>query len=64
MNLHIDIDTCTACKLCYDTLPQVFADRGDGIPLVISSALRVLLDLQEAIKEVAEKCPSGSILVK
>ncbi|MFN3814283.1 MAG: ferredoxin [Aquificaceae bacterium] len=64
MRIYIDIDTCTACELCYDTLPQVFANRGDGIPLVIPSALRVLLSLQEAIKEMEEKCPSGSIHVK
>ncbi|MFN3870936.1 MAG: ferredoxin, partial [Aquificaceae bacterium] len=35
IKVKIDIDTCTACQLCYDRLPQVFTDRGDGIPLVI-----------------------------
>ncbi len=60
MKILIDIDTCTACRLCYDVLPQVFVDRGDGIPIVW---LRVKIDdsLKSSIQEVAESCPSGSI---
>ncbi|MCS6957226.1 MAG: ferredoxin [Aquificaceae bacterium] len=61
LNIKVDIDTCTACQLCYDRLPQVFVDRGDGIPLVI---LRTTVDevYQELIK-VSEDCPSGSIIL-
>jgi ferredoxin len=60
MRILVDIDTCTACRLCYDTLPQVFADRGDGIPIVW---LRVKMDdsLKISLLEVAESCPSNSI---
>jgi len=60
MRILVDIDTCTACRLCYDTLPQVFADRGDGIPIVW---LRVKMDdsLKTSLLEVAESCPSNSI---
>ncbi|SNZ11965.1 ferredoxin [Hydrogenobacter hydrogenophilus] len=60
MRILIDIDTCTACRLCYDMLPQVFADRGDGIPIVW---LRVKIDdpLKSSLREVAESCPSSSI---
>jgi ferredoxin len=60
MRILVDIDTCTACRLCYDTLPQVFADRGDGIPIVW---LRVKMDdsLKPSLLEVVESCPSNSI---
>ncbi|HAV40177.1 MAG: ferredoxin [Aquificota bacterium] len=62
LKIEVDIDTCTACQLCYERLPEVFVDRGDGLPLVfikvsISSVLDELL-------QVAEDCPSNSILVR
>ncbi|MDW8433720.1 MAG: ferredoxin [Aquificaceae bacterium] len=61
LKINIDIDTCTACQLCYDRLPYVFADRGDGIPFVV---LKVDLNqIYEELVQVAEDCPSGSILL-
>jgi len=63
MKILIDIDTCTACRLCYETLPNVFADRGDGIPLVIPFKKEPEQTLLEAIREVAESCPSNSIII-
>ncbi|MEZ0361110.1 MAG: ferredoxin [Hydrogenobacter sp.] len=61
MRILIDIDTCTACRLCYDTLPKVFADRGDGIPLVLPIKKGYDDHLKWAVREVMESCPSGSI---
>ncbi len=61
VSVRVDIDTCTACELCYDRLPEVFVDRGDGIPLVI---IRVPIEnVYEDILQVAEDCPSGSIIL-
>lgn len=61
LNIEVDIDTCTACQLCYERLPEVFVDRGDGLPLVI---VRVSIDkVLDELMLVAEDCPSGSILV-
>ncbi len=61
VSIRVDIDTCTACELCYDRLPEVFVDRGDGIPLVI---IRVPIEnAYEDILQVAEDCPSGSIIL-
>ncbi|MEJ7620119.1 MAG: ferredoxin [Aquificaceae bacterium] len=61
VSIRVDIDTCTACELCYDRLPEVFVDRGDGIPLVI---IRVPIEnVYEDILQVAEDCPSGSIIL-
>ncbi|MCS6876252.1 MAG: ferredoxin [Aquificaceae bacterium] len=61
LKIDIDIDTCTACQLCYDRLPSVFVNRGDGIPFVV---LKVDLNqIYEELVQVAEDCPSGSILL-
>ncbi|WPM31875.1 ferredoxin [Hydrogenobacter sp. T-2] len=61
VNIKIDIDTCTACELCYDRLPEVFVDRGDGIPLVM---IKVPIErVYEKLLQTAEDCPSGSIIL-
>mgnify|MGYP001770628835 CR=1 FL=1 len=64
MKLYIDIDTCTACELCYDRLPRVFANRGDGIPIVILKDQQELLSMKEEIIAIVEDCPSGSIVLE
>ena len=61
LNIEIDIDTCTACQLCYERLPEIFTDRGDGIPLVFIKFFTE--KLYEGLLQVAEDCPSGSILL-
>lgn len=61
INIKVDIDTCTACELCYDRLPEVFVDRGDGIPLVIIKV--PIHTVYEELLQVAEDCPSGSIIL-
>ncbi|MEJ5338704.1 MAG: ferredoxin [Aquificaceae bacterium] len=61
LRIKVDIDTCTACELCYDRLPEVFVDRGDGIPLVM---IKVPLEsVYGELLQVAEDCPSGSIIL-
>ncbi len=61
ISIRIDIDTCTACELCYDRLPEVFVDRGDGIPLVM---LKVPIErVYKDLLQTAEDCPSGSIIL-
>jgi len=59
-SIKIDIDTCTACRLCYEELPEVFSDRGDGIPIVYVKVIRE--DLIQKLYEIAQDCPSGSII--
>ncbi|RMH81035.1 MAG: ferredoxin [Acidobacteria bacterium] len=63
MNIRVDADTCTACELCYDRLPLVFSDRGDGIPIVVIKDWSKIEDLKRDIEAVAEDCPSGSIVL-
>ncbi len=62
IKIEVDIDTCTACQLCYERLPEVFVDRGDGFPLVI---LKVSIDkVWDDLLQVIEDCPSDSILLR
>ncbi len=56
---HVDPDLCTACEVCYDRVPEVYKNRGDGIAEVIQSD--VPEDLQDAVIEVTDECPSGAI---
>lgn len=61
LSIKIDADTCTVCQLCYDRLPDVFVDRGDGIPIVM---LKVSIwEVCEELLQVAEDCPSNSIIL-
>lgn len=61
LSIKIDIDTCTACQLCYERLPEIFTDRGDGIPLVYIRFSTE--DMYEELLQVAEDCPSNSIIL-
>ncbi|WP_448587921.1 ferredoxin [Thermocrinis sp.] len=61
-SIRIDIETCTACKLCYEELPELFADRGDGIPIVYARVIGE--DTKERLFKIAEDCPSGSIILE
>ncbi|SHK32844.1 ferredoxin [Thermocrinis minervae] len=64
----IDFDTCTACELCYDRVPEVYKNRGDGIATVVNPGpdgwMVVPSELEKDVKEVADECPSGSILIE
>jgi len=61
-SIKIDIDTCTACRLCYEELPEVFSDRGDGIPIVYAKVITE--SLIERVFQIAQDCPSGSIILE
>ena len=71
--VRIEYDTCTACELCYDRVPEVFKDKGDGIADVVRYDIEedeetkwmfVPDDLEDEVEEVADECPSGSIIVE
>jgi len=72
LKVKVDQDTCTACELCYDKVPEVFRNVGDGIADVVRVDIEdgdgrwmsVSEDLSENVKDVADECPSGSIVVE
>ncbi len=68
LKTKIDFDTCTSCELCYDRIPEVYKNRGDGIADVVNPGpdgwMVVPAELEQEVREVADECPSGSILIE
>ena len=68
LKTKIDFDTCTSCELCYDRIPEVYKNRGDGIADVVNPGPDgwkvVPAELEPEVREVAGECFSGSILIE
>jgi len=62
--IKVDEELCTCCELCYERLPQVFSDRGDGVAIVRNYNQKLIRERFEEIKEVAEECPADSITIE
>ncbi|MBN1154534.1 ferredoxin [candidate division KSB1 bacterium] len=60
MKVVIDEDLCTACELCVDTCPEVYA-MGEDVATVIVD--EVPEDAEECAKEAAESCPAEAIKI-
>lgn len=61
MKVKIDADTCTACGLCSDSVPEVFKmgdDNAEVVSATVSSAQ------EEAVREAAEDCPVEAIIIE
>ncbi len=55
--IHVVAEECTSCSLCYETLPLVYIDRGDGISFVHDpSGIATQDELQESIDECPGEC--------
>ena len=61
MNVRIEADLCTACGLCTDDVPDVFK-MGDDVAEVIQAD--VTGDLEDAVKDAVDSCPSEAIIVE
>ena len=61
-SIIVDIDTCTACGLCYEEVPEVFTNREDGLPIVYIKPFKE--DTLQRLQKVAQDCPSGSIILE
>ena len=61
MKVSIDADLCTGCGACTDDVPDVF-EMGDEIAAVKQAEVPV--DLEAAVKQAAEDCPSEAIIVE
>ena len=60
MKVRIE-DTCTACGLCCDTCPEVFA-LGDEMAQVIVD--EVPPDQEEMVQTTADDCPVEAIIIE
>jgi len=55
--IHVVAEDCTSCSLCYETLPQIYSDRGDGISFVhAADAEATLEEKQQSIDECPGQC--------
>ena len=54
-------DSCTACGLCLDTCPDVFA-MGDDIAIVIADPIPP--ESEELAEQAADECPVEAIIIE
>lgn len=73
LKVSVDQDLCTACALCYDDVPEVYIDAGDGIAVVkeevggdgaIIDCGELGTEICDKVLEVTEECPSGSLITE
>jgi len=61
MNVRVDPDLCTGCGPCAEICPEVFEIQDD------KSVVRVAVvpaNLEDAVREAAEACPTEAIIVE
>ena len=61
MTVKIDADLCTACGLCTDDVPDVFT-MGDEVAEVTQAD--VPADMEGAVQDAVDSCPSEAIIVE
>ena len=61
MKVRVDVELCTGCGPCADVCPEVFEIR-DDLSVVLMPA--VPPEHQDAVREAAEACPTGAILIE
>ncbi len=60
MNVRIE-DSCTACGLCVDTCPDVFAMGDDMAEVIVDS---VPAEMEDSAQQAADECPVEAIVVE
>ena len=61
MTVKIEADLCTACGLCTDDVPDVFKMADDVAEVVQAD---VPADMEDAVKDSADSCPSEAIIIE
>ncbi len=61
MKVRIE-DTCTACGLCVETCPEVFAMGDDDMAEVLVD--QVPAKHKETTQQAADECPAEAIIVE
>ena len=61
MKVRVDPDLCTGCGPCADIAPEVFEIRDDVSTVLVKE---VPPDQEDAVREAAESCPTGAIIIE
>ena len=62
MKVSVDADLCDGCALCVESCPEVF-DMGDD-DLAHVKMTRVPPDLEDAVREASDECPTDAIPIE
>ncbi len=62
MRVRVEHDLCTGDGICEEVCPEIFEVREDGLAYVKDED--VPEDLEDAVKEAAEQCPSEAIIIE
>ena len=61
MKVRVDPDLCTGCGPCQEICPEVFEIRDDVSTVLVKEVPPKLAD---AVREAADSCPPGAIIVE
>jgi len=61
MKVRVDPDLCTGCGPCQEICPEVFEIRDDVSTVLVKE---VPPELADAVREAADSCPPGAIIVE
>lgn len=61
MKVRVDPDLCAGCGPCADICPEVFELKDDQ---AVAKVEEVPKDLEAAVREAAETCPPGAIVIE
>ncbi|MGI6324618.1 MAG: ferredoxin [Bacilli bacterium] len=62
MTVEIDKDKCIGCGACTTIVPEVFELGDDGLAFVKTDEYNE--SKKDDIKDAAESCPTGAIIIK
>lgn len=62
MRVKVEHDLCTGDGICEEVCPEIFEVREDGLAYVKDED--VPEDLEDAVKEAVEQCPSEAIIIE
>jgi len=61
MKVRVDLELCTGCGPCAEVCPEVFEIRDDVSVVLVKE---VPPELEGAVREAAEACPTGAIIIE
>jgi len=61
MKVRVDKELCTGCGPCADISPEVFEIKDDMSVVLVAE---VPPDQEQAVREAAEACPTGAIIIE